>query len=125
MSDYVTIGHFLSLTEAEAVHAMLEGAGLHPETRDEQMAQLDWLYVPALGGVRVEVPGEEVIEAQELLRRPFDSGPVLSDEDRAYFKKKIRIRRGMGVLAIFLMLGPILGVLALILALWKRPQISQ
>lgn len=124
MSDYVTIGHFLSLTEAEAVHAMLEGAGLHPETRDEQMAQLDWLYVPALGGVRVEVPAEEVAEAQELLGAPFDAGPDPSEEDRAYIKKKVRLRRGMGVVAIFLTLGPMLGVLALILAFWRRPQVS-
>lgn len=95
--------------------ALLESHGLRPTLRDVSMAGLDWQLVPALGGVRLEVPRAEVRRARELLAtgerrlaRLHDAGEV------EYFESARRRRRWVGVTAMFL-LSPWFGVVGWLL----------
>src|SRR5262245_16711811 len=65
--DYVPLDLYLSLAEADLMRSMLEAAGLEAQVRDEYVAGLSWYYIPAMGGVRLEVPADQWEEAQELL----------------------------------------------------------
>jgi hypothetical protein len=100
MDDYVTIGNFSGLTEAQEVEGMLAASGLSPRTRDEYASGLLWLYIPAMAGVRVEVPAEQEREARDLLES-MEVVSVPSAEDREYARKMGRRRRIYGLIALF------------------------
>ena len=101
MDDYVAVGNFPSLAEAQGVEAMLSAAGLSPRTRDEYATGLLWLYIPAMAGVRVEVPAEQEQEARDLLGMEVEAGPP-SAEDKEYARRAGRRRRIFGIAALFL-----------------------
>lgn len=115
-SPYAPLDRYLSLAEADLRAGMLQASGLEPQVRDEYAAGLNWLYIPAMGGVRLEVPAEQQGEAQELLAAELE--PVEpTEEEQAYFESARRRRRIFGAIALFLTAGPLIGLAGLALVL--------
>ena len=119
MSEYTTVRRFMSLAEASSAQGLLEAAGLSARTLDEYVAGLAWLYIPALNGVRVQVPAEQLQEAEQLLREGVEPGTHRSAEDEAYFRKAFRRRRNFGLVALFFA-APWLALVGLALSRVKR-----
>jgi hypothetical protein len=63
----VTIGTCYSLPEAQVIQSQLEGSGIETFLPDELTVQNNWLWANAIGGVRVQVPDEDVTRAVEVL----------------------------------------------------------
>jgi hypothetical protein len=115
-SPYAPLDRYLSLAEADLMSGMLRASGLEPRVRDEYAAGLIWHYIPALGGVRLEVPAEQLEDAQELMASDLE--PIEhTEEERAYLQGARRRRRILGVIALFLTTGPLIGLAGLALAL--------
>lgn len=117
MDEFVTVGSFTSLIEANAIQGRLEVAGLNARTRAEHTASL----IPSLANVRVEVPREQVERAEEILAEapPFDP---FTEEDRTYFRESRRKRWALGLLFLFLSY-PLLAFIGALMALreaWKE-----
>jgi len=79
--DLVTVRSFRDLPEAFVARAILEEAEIPCFLRDEHMIGMDWLYSNAMGGARLQVPRENIAQADEILSQPIpasfatDSGP--------------------------------------------------
>ena len=63
----VTIRRFRDLPAAHVALSKLESAGINCELADDEMIRLDWLISNGLGGIRLQVPEDEVEDAQEVL----------------------------------------------------------
>lgn len=111
---YDTVARFTDLTQAQAARSVLESAGLSPQLRDEFMGSLNWLYVPALGGLRLEVTHERAEEARQLLGELpelegeglLEDGPATDREASARRKRRVAL-----VALVILFLPPILVLL--------------
>lgn len=115
-TPYVPLDRYLSLADADLMWGMLQAAGLESRVRDEYAAGLSWHYIPAMGGVRLEVPAGQREVAQDLVNAHL--GPVDHPaEELAYYQSARRRRRALGVVALFLTTGPLLGLVGLALAL--------
>lgn len=112
MREYAVADRFLSLSEANVAQGVLDAAGLQPRIRDAQVGGLDWDYLPAMGGIRVEVPVEHLEEARELLASRTDLYAAPSEEDRPYFAAAARKRRIHGFIAL-LLVAPVMVPIAL------------
>ncbi len=75
----VTVAAFNMPYQAHLAKARLETADIPVFIRDEHLISINQLYSPALGGVKVQVPEDNLKEAQEIL----DSAPdvELLDEE--------------------------------------------
>jgi hypothetical protein len=67
MMTFEEVARYTELTEAQTARSALESAGLSVSLRDEQTGSLNWLYLPALGGLRLEVRADQVAAAREIL----------------------------------------------------------
>ncbi|MFW5791985.1 MAG: DUF2007 domain-containing protein [Desulfohalobiaceae bacterium] len=63
----VTVKTFLYPWEADLARSALEAAGIPAYVRDAETVSLNWFLSNALGGVRVQVPGELADKAREVL----------------------------------------------------------
>ena len=63
----VTIATCSKVEEAHLLRMRLEAAGIPAWLRDENTIQWDWLYLNALGGVRVDVADEDAEAAKAVL----------------------------------------------------------
>ncbi len=63
----VTIFKAFNPAEAQLVRSRLEAAGFHPFVADELSALSIDGYSLATGGIRVQVPEDEVADAKEFL----------------------------------------------------------
>ena len=66
--DFVTIRSFFSPGEAYVVAGQLQAAGLDAFVRDENAASAVTGYSSSIGGIRVQVPADQVAEAELLLQ---------------------------------------------------------
>lgn len=66
----VTIFRAFSPAEAQLVRSRLDAAGFHPFVADELSAFSMDGYSLAIGGIRVQVPASEAVEAREFLDAP-------------------------------------------------------
>jgi hypothetical protein len=64
------IAAFSTLDQAYLAVSRLESAGIRAELRDEATITLNWLFSPAIGGVKIAVPEADVESAQQILRMP-------------------------------------------------------
>jgi len=62
-----TVAVVYDLQEALLLKSVLEGHGIAAFIPDENMAQLNWFYVNALGGIRVQVSPAVAVQARALL----------------------------------------------------------
>lgn len=125
MHEYTVVDRFLSLSQAKVAHGVLEAAGFEPRTRDEQVSGLAWGHVPALGGVRVEVPVQHLEEARELLATQTDLYAAPSEDEQPYFAAEARKRRIHGFIAL-LLVAPVIVPIALfgLIANWRKAKAS-
>lgn len=65
--SFVTIFTALNPMDAQLIRSRLEAADLHPEVKNEISALTMGGYAQAAGGILVQVPAEEVEEAQAIL----------------------------------------------------------
>lgn len=104
--EYVPLDLYLSLAEADLMSGILQASGVEAQVRDEYVAGLSWYYIPALGGVRLEVPADQWEDAQELLAA--EPEPIeQTEEEQTYLEDARRQRRALGAVALALQLLPI------------------
>ena len=65
--NLATISHSLNPMDAQLVRARLEVAGFHPVVNHELAALTNGGYSVAVGGIKVQVPAEELDEARAFL----------------------------------------------------------
>jgi hypothetical protein len=73
----ITIFTAFSPAEAQLVRARLEAAEFHPFVADELSALSMDGYSMAIGGVRVQVPEDEVADVKEFLASPDATEPPI------------------------------------------------
>lgn len=66
--NYVTIGKFLNPAQADLAASRLEAAGFHVLSHSAGAALALDGYALAAGGIRLQVPDNEVTDAKELLQ---------------------------------------------------------
>lgn len=74
--QFVIIGSYQTPAEAHIVAGRLRSAGISAEILDEHFVSANWLYSNAIGGVRVQVPEDELSAAEELLRENVEVEPT-------------------------------------------------
>ena len=78
--EFRTVARYLVPTEAHVVCGCLQAAGIAAVVVDDQYVQANLLLAPAIGGVRVLVPEDELAAAQEVLQA-FERGDLAIGED--------------------------------------------
>jgi hypothetical protein len=63
--DFVTVFKTFSPAEAEVIRSQLETAGLFAQVTNDDAA-----FSGVSGGVRVQVPDEQAVQARELIEAP-------------------------------------------------------
>ncbi|MGJ3243519.1 MAG: DUF2007 domain-containing protein [Opitutales bacterium] len=63
--------------EAYLAASLLEGNGITVNVRDADTVGNYWMYSNAIGGVKIEVPEEDEIKAQEILNLPKEANGIL------------------------------------------------
>lgn len=76
----VTVGTFDKAAEAHAVRCRLEAEGLAAFLSDEFIVSMDWFLSNAVGGIKVQVPENEVERALEILEAHGPDGEEPDDE---------------------------------------------
>jgi hypothetical protein len=77
----VTVVRLDTVGEAAVVQAMLESAGIAVTADGAWLIGLDWSLSQALGGVRLQVPGDRAEEALDLVAAYQRGDAVLVDAD--------------------------------------------
>jgi hypothetical protein len=68
MAEHLTtIDTYFWLHEALVACCLLEGAGIPARLRDTNLIRLNWMYVNAIGGIRLQVPIARANEAHAIL----------------------------------------------------------
>ena len=65
--NFVTVTNVLNPAEAGLICARLESAGFNPFMPDQFSAVNTDGYTLAIGGIRIQVPGDEAAAAKEFL----------------------------------------------------------
>lgn len=68
--DLITVANLFSSVEANLTASRLEAAGFHPHLKGELAALSMDGYSLATGGIEVQVPEAEAVEAKEFLNSP-------------------------------------------------------
>jgi predicted RNA-binding Zn-ribbon protein involved in translation (DUF1610 family) len=63
----ITVQTCSTLPEAQVVQSHLRGSGIQAFIPDEFTVQNDWMWTNAIGGIRVQVPEQDVDRAKEIL----------------------------------------------------------
>ena len=73
------IATFDNQVDAHIALGRLEAEGLTPALRDEHLVQTDWLYGPAVGGIKLLVPTGEASRAREILAADYSEATEPTD----------------------------------------------
>ena len=68
-AEFVTIGTYRTLPEAEAARLNLEANGLTTVLADAETVAMDWLLANAIGNIKLQVPPAQVEAATALLNQ--------------------------------------------------------
>lgn len=77
-----TVARYFEPSEAHVVRALLESAGFDATVADEHHVTANYPLSTALGGVRVQVPQDQVEAAQELVAA-YTRGELASELEEA------------------------------------------
>lgn len=128
-----TVAAFHDLTQAQAARAALEGEGISAQLLDEATGSIDWGLLSAIGGLRLQVPRDQVPRARKILdhlnpaaddgssRAPDeledsdDMDPAEEARHRAAATERKRLAGRVALLILFL---PVLIGLILMVASW-------
>jgi hypothetical protein len=78
--DLFSIAKYLVPLEASMVQGCLVASGIPAVLADEHLVQTDLLLAPALGGVRILVPADHLVQAKAVLEA-FERGEFALDEN--------------------------------------------
>ena len=78
--DLIELARYLIPMEASLVQGCLVASGVPAVLADAYLVQTDLLLAPAMGGVRILVPEEHLVQAQAVLDA-FQRGEFALDED--------------------------------------------
>ncbi|CCQ89877.1 conserved hypothetical protein [Nitrospina gracilis 3/211] len=67
MTELITIARYSMPYEAHLAKARLEAEGIPVFIADEHLLSINWLYTPAVGGIKVKVPEDWVDAAKDIL----------------------------------------------------------
>jgi hypothetical protein len=81
-ASLVTIKRFRDLPEALLAKGSLESAGIATHLADENMIRMDWFISNSLGGVKLQVPSEDVEEATAILSEPIPESFDIEETQR-------------------------------------------
>jgi hypothetical protein len=116
----VVVARVHTLVEAEVAVELLRAAGLEAALRDEHMARIHWLAVPAIGAIGIEVEAASAALARDLLAgaelatlTDAELGPE-PESDRAELDAHRRRKRWFGWLTFALIAAPAALLAALI-----------
>jgi len=70
--DFVTIRRCFNPADAHLISCQLQAAGLQPFVRDESAALATEGYALSVGGIRVQVPADQVEDAELILGTPLE-----------------------------------------------------
>jgi hypothetical protein len=70
MDELVTVRAFTAVIDAQVACAVLQSAGLDASLRDEHVVSMQWLFSNAVGGVKLQVPADQVDIARAMLDAP-------------------------------------------------------
>lgn len=73
--NFVVIRSFSSIAEARVAEATLDSFGIEAQLSDESTIGLDWSYSAALGGVKLMVPGSDVLWSLHYLQQIAEPMP--------------------------------------------------
>lgn len=79
-------------------------AGIAAAIRDEYTITLDWLISNAIGGVKIEVPDDEVAAAREILELPPPDAGVLCCLHCGSGEGRVRVLSALGAVCMILKL---------------------
>ena len=65
----LTLTTLSDLNEAFILRSMLEASGIPAFLPDENTCQVDWMYINAIGGIRVQIPEGCEEEAKVVLEQ--------------------------------------------------------
>ena len=78
MEDFVTVGTYLSLAEAEPLRLALEAAGIAAMATDENIGEM---LTPLLfGGIKLQVAAKDAQQAKEVLAELEADSPTATAE---------------------------------------------
>jgi hypothetical protein len=66
--DLVTVATFRNYIKAQFAQTRLLTSGMQAFLFDDNTIRMNWLWSTALGGVKLRVPAEDIVEALEILR---------------------------------------------------------
>lgn len=132
MSDELeTVARFHDLTQAQAARAALEGEGVTAQLLDEVTGSLDWGLMPAMGGLRLQVPKDQAPRARKILDDIIpaddrsalipdelkDSGDADPAEEARYRAAATERKRLVGRVALLILFLPMfIGLIALVVS---------
>lgn len=99
-----TIASFSTPAEAHVAMSRLISAGIAAAIRDEHTIALDWLVSNAIGGVKIEVPEDEVAAAREILELPPPDAGVLRCPYCGSHEAQVRVLSAFGAACVILKL---------------------
>lgn len=67
----VTIRRFRDLPEALLAKGSLDSAGIGCALVDDNIVRMDWLWSNSMGGIKLQVDGEDAAAADEILSQPI------------------------------------------------------
>lgn len=70
--ELVTVATYPMPYQAHLAKTHLEAEGIPAFIQDEHLNSIDWLYTPALGGIRLQVAQDQLEEARKVLETPID-----------------------------------------------------
>lgn len=79
-NDFCLVRRCLIPADAFILCGCLRAAGLSATVMDDQHVQAAFLLAPAIGGARVMVPRDELVQALEILDA-FERGELALDDD--------------------------------------------
>lgn len=68
-----TIATFDFLPEAEIARGRLLAEGISCRLADQYLVQANWLYSPAVGGIKLQVEAQDAARAREVLARDYSA----------------------------------------------------
>ena len=68
-----TIATFDFLPEAEIARGRLLAEGIDCQLVDQHLVQTNWLYSPAVGGIKLQVEAADVQRAQTILAHDYSA----------------------------------------------------
>ena len=109
-----TVARYFDLTEAQVARGALRAGGHGELLRDEYLGSLDWTYLIALGGLRLQK--EEPAVPEPMLAKEFEVEGACPELEQYESPDWRRVRRAKWrTILVWLLAAPVAGLIALLI----------